>query len=208
MSSTTAAKPGRYGLVCGERPMNRGSCSQQPVLRISVPPGVSHSERPSAGSGPAPLVRLHSECLTGDAFGSQRCDCGPQLREAIERIADSGGFLVYLRQEGRGIGLYAKLEAYALQDAGLDTYDANLALGHREDERSYLVAAQMLQALGVPRVALLTNNPDKARQLRRFGVTVTARVPTAVHLSEANARYLATKARRGAHTLDIPLSAG
>jgi GTP cyclohydrolase II len=162
----------------------------------------------SAGPGATPLVRLHSECLTGDVFGSQRCDCGPQLREAVERIADCGGFLLYLRQEGRGIGLYAKLEAYALQDAGLDTYEANVALGHREDERSYLVAAQMLQALGVLRAALLSNNPDKARQLHRFGVTVTARVPTAVHLSDANARYLATKAQRGAHTLDIPLSAG
>jgi GTP cyclohydrolase II len=162
----------------------------------------------SGGRGPAPLVRLHSECLTGDVFGSQRCDCGPQLREAVERIADAGGFLLYLRQEGRGIGLYAKLDAYALQDTGLDTYEANLALGHREDERSYRVAAQMLRALGVSRVALLSNNPDKARQLRRFGVTVAARVPTGVHLSAANARYLVTKARRGAHTLDLPLSAG
>ena len=162
----------------------------------------------SRGRGPTPLVRLHSECLTGDVFGSQRCDCGPQLREAVERIAEAGGFLLYLRQEGRGIGLYAKLDAYALQDTGLDTYEANVALGHGEDERSYLVAAQMLRALGVPRVALLSNNPDKARQLRRFGVTVAARVPTGVHLSAANARYLVTKARRGAHTLDIPLSAG
>lgn len=162
----------------------------------------------SAGHRSIPLVRLHSQCLTGDVFGSQRCDCGAQLREAVERISDSGGFVLYLRQEGRGIGLYAKLEAYALQDTGLDTYEANLALGHREDERSYLVAAQMLQALGVSQIALLTNNPDKARQLRRFGVSVTARVPTAVHLSAANARYLATKAQRGAHTLDIPLSAG
>ena len=162
----------------------------------------------SAGRGPAPLVRLHSECLTGDVFGSQRCDCGAQLREAVERIADSGGFLLYLRQEGRGIGLYAKLDAYALQDTGLDTYEANLALGHGEDERSYLVAAQMLQALGVSRVGLLSNNPDKARQLRRFGVTVAARVPTGVHLSAANTCYLVTKARRGAHTLDVPLSAG
>jgi GTP cyclohydrolase II len=161
-----------------------------------------------AGRGPVPLVRLHSECLTGDVFGSQRCDCGPQLREAVERIADSGGFLLYLRQEGRGIGLYAKLDAYGLQDSGLDTYEANLALGHREDERSYLVAAQMLHALGVPRIALLSNNPDKARQLRRFGVTVARRVPTGVHLSATNARYLATKAQRGAHTLDVPLSAG
>ena len=162
----------------------------------------------SGGRGPVPLVRPHSECLTGDVFGSQRCDCGPQLREAVERIADSGGFLLYLRQEGRGIGLYAKLDAYALQDTGLDTYEANLALGHGEDERSYLVAAQMLQALGVSRVALLSNNPDKARQLRRFGVTVAALVPTGVHLSAANARYLATKARRGAHTFDFRLSAG
>jgi GTP cyclohydrolase II len=155
----------------------------------------------------APLVRPHSECLTGDVFGSERCDCGPQLREAVERIAESGGFLLYLRQEGRGIGLYAKLDAYALQDAGLDTYEANLALGHREDERSYLVAAQMLRALRVPRIALLSNNPDKAEQLRRFGIAVTAQVPTGVHLSTANARYLATKAGSGAHTLDLPLSA-
>jgi GTP cyclohydrolase II len=162
----------------------------------------------SAERGRVPLVRPHSECLTGDVFGSQRCDCGAQLREAVERIAASGGFLLYLRQEGRGIGLYAKLDAYALQDGGLDTYEANLALGHREDERCYLVAAQMLEALGVGRVALLSNNPDKARQLRRFGVTVTALVATGVHVSASNARYLATKARRGAHTLDVPLSAG
>jgi GTP cyclohydrolase II len=161
-----------------------------------------------AGREPVPLVRPHSECLTGDVFGSERCDCGAQLREAVERIADTGGYLLYLRQEGRGIGLYAKLDAYALQDAGLDTYEANLALGHGEDERSYLVAAQMLRALGVWRIALLSNNPDKARQLRRFGVTVAARVPTGVHLSATNARYLATKARKGAHMLDFPLSAG
>jgi GTP cyclohydrolase II len=162
----------------------------------------------SAGRAAVPLVRPHSECLTGDVFGSQRCDCGSQLREAVERIADSGGYLLYLRQEGRGIGLYAKLDAYALQDTGLDTYEANLALGHGEDERCYLVAAQMLHALGVCRIALLSNNPDKAWQLRRFGMSVTARVPTRVHLSAANARYLATKAQRGAHTLDLPLSAG
>ena len=162
----------------------------------------------SAGELRDPLVRPHSECLTGDVFGSQRCDCGAQLREAVERIHDAGGFVLYLRQEGRGIGLYAKLDAYALQDGGLDTYEANLALGHREDERSYLVAAQMLHALGASRVALLSNNPDKARQLGRFDVTVSAQVPTGVHLSAANGRYLATKARRGAHTLDVPLPAG
>src|SRR5918999_262492 len=171
--------------------------------------GLGDRAAPTSGRrGPAPLVRPHSECLTGDVFGSQRCDCGPQLREAVERIAKSGGFLLYLRQEGRGIGLYAKLDAYALQDTGLDTYEANLALGHREDERSYLVAAQMLHALGVSRLVLLSNNPDKAEQLRRCGVTVAAQVPTGVHLSAVNGRYLATKARRGAHTFDVGLSSG
>ena len=151
-----------------------------------------------------PLIRLHSECLTGDVFGSQRCDCGPQLREAVERIVAAGGYLLYLRQEGRGIGLYSKLDAYALQDDGVDTYEANLALGHGEDERSYVAAAQMLHALGVSRVALLSNNPDKARQLRSCGVTVVEQVPTGVYVSAANHRYLETKARRGRHTLDLP----
>lgn len=151
-----------------------------------------------------PLVRAHSECLTGDLFGSERCDCGPQLREAVERISEAGGYLLYLRQEGRGIGLYSKLEAYALQDAGVDTYDANLALGHEEDERSYVAAAQMLHALGVSRIALLSNNPDKARQLRSCGVTVVEEVPTGVFVSAANHRYLQTKARRGRHTLELP----
>ncbi|WP_319463445.1 GTP cyclohydrolase II [Micromonospora sp. RTP1Z1] len=155
--------------------------------------------------GPPPLVRPHSECLTGDVFGSQRCDCGPQLREAVERIAEADGFLLYLRQEGRGIGLYAKLDAYALQDAGLDTYEANLALGRGADERDYTVAGQMLAALGVSRVALLSNNPDKAAQLDRLGVTVTERVSTGVHLSPANAGYLAAKVSRGDHALDLPL---
>ena len=151
-----------------------------------------------------PLIRPHSECLTGDVFGSQRCDVGPQLREAVERIAEAGGYLLYLRQEGRGIGLYSKLEAYALQDTGIDTYDANLALGHDEDERSYIVAAQMLDALGVSRVALLRNNPDKARQLRSCGVTVVEQVRTGVYVSAANHRYLETKARQGRHTLELP----
>src|SRR5690349_4042231 len=107
-----------------------------------------------AGDDAVPLVRPHSECLTGDVFGSERCDCGPQLREAVERIAESGGFLLYLRQEGRGIGLYAKLDAYALQDTGLDTYAANRALGRLDDERDYTAAAQMLGALGVDAVRL------------------------------------------------------
>jgi GTP cyclohydrolase II len=158
----------------------------------------------SAGGGPAVLVRPHSECLTGDVFGSLRCDCGPQLREAVERVAKSGGLLLYLRQEGRGIGLYSKLDAYALQDTGLDTYEANVALGHSEDARDYTVAAQMLLALGVERVTLLSNNPDKADQLNRLGVAVVDVVPTGVHLSPVNAGYLAAKARRAAHTLHVP----
>src|SRR5689334_11650334 len=136
-----------------------------------------------------PLVRPHSECLTGDVFGSRRCDCGPQLREAAERITEAGGILLYLRQEGRGIGLYAKLDAYALQDAGLDTYEANLALGHGEDERDYTAAAQMLVALGADRIRLLSNNPDKASQLDAHGIKVEEQIPTGVHVSAANVRY-------------------
>ena len=153
-----------------------------------------------------PLVRPHSECLTGDVFGSERCDCGPQLREAVERIAGVGGFLLYLRQEGRGIGLYAKLDAYALQDLGMDTYEANRALGHADDERDYTAAGQMLSTLGVGAVDLLTNNPDKPAQLRSFGVDVRTVVPTKVHASDANVRYLQAKVAHTAHTIDLPLA--
>ncbi|MEU8816900.1 GTP cyclohydrolase II [Actinoplanes sp. NPDC048796] len=166
-------------------------------------------EHLALGLGPwrdteVPLVRPHSECLTGDVFGSRRCDCGPQLREAAERITTAGGFLLYLRQEGRGIGLYAKLDAYALQDTGLDTYEANLALGHGEDERDYTAAAQMLHTLGADTIRLLSNNPDKATQLGRLGITIAEQIPTGVHLSDANARYLATKRDHTAHTLNLP----
>ncbi|MER6360981.1 GTP cyclohydrolase II [Kitasatospora sp. NPDC001527] len=168
-----------------------------------------------------PLVRLHSECLTGDVFGSARCDCGPQLREAVERIATSGGYLLYLRQEGRGIGLYNKLDAYALQDSGLDTYDANTALGLPEDGRDYTAAAQMLGALGVldalgtegtegvegtegiRGIDLLSNNPDKAAQLAALGVPVRRRVPTGVHVSESNVHYLRAKAERTGHSIEL-----
>lgn len=159
----------------------------------------------SLGTTP-PLVRPHSECLTSDVFGSERCDCGPQLREAVQRITEVGGFLLYLRQEGRGIGLYAKLDAYALQDAGLDTFQANVALGRAEDERDYTAAAQMLLALGADRITLLSNNPDKARQLDQLGVTVAEQIPTGVHLSAANARYLAAKVSHSAHTIALPFA--
>jgi GTP cyclohydrolase II len=162
------------------------------------------SSRTGDGVDQPTLVRVHSECLTGDVFGSGRCDCGPQLRESVERVAAAGGVLLYLRQEGRGIGLYAKLDAYALQDEGLDTYDANLALGFAADERDYTVAAQMLLALGIRKIALLTNNPDKTAQLRARGMAVAAQLPTGVHLSDANAAYLAAKVRRHQHTLELP----
>lgn len=152
----------------------------------------------------APLVRLHSECMTGDVFGSQRCDCGPQLLEGVREIGAAGGFLLYLRQEGRGIGLYPKLDAYALQDAGLDTYEANVALGHAEDERDYTAAAQMLAAVGATSVRLLSNNPDKMAQITALGIDVTEQVPTRVHVSPANHRYLAAKRDRTAHTLSLP----
>ena len=160
------------------------------AIRLGSPSGV-------------PLVRLHSECLTGDVLGSERCDCGAQLHEAVRRISTAGGYLLYLRQEGRGIGLYAKLDAYALQDAGLDTYEANLALGRGEDERDYRAAAQMLRAIGADRIRLLSNNPDKAAQLAAHGVAVEERVPTGVHLSEANRRYLTVKRDHTSHTLDL-----
>ncbi|MER8182018.1 GTP cyclohydrolase II [Kitasatospora sp. NPDC094015] len=150
-----------------------------------------------------PLVRLHSECLTGDVFGSDRCDCGPQLRESVERIAEAGGHLLYLRQEGRGIGLYNKLDAYALQDAGLDTYQANTALGLPEDGRDYTAAAQMLTTLGVDAVRLLSNNPDKAGQLTALGIEVTERVPTGVHLSPSNVRYLRAKVEHTGHSIPL-----
>ena len=168
--------------------------------------GKEHLALRLGDPGPAPLVRLHSECLTGDVFGSERCDCGPQLREAAERITLAGGYLLYLRQEGRGIGLYAKLDAYALQDAGLDTYAANVALGFGEDERDYTAAAQMLRALGADRIRLLSNNPDKAVQLEVLGVQVTDRIPTGVHLSDANVRYLSSKVTHTHHTIALPLA--
>jgi GTP cyclohydrolase II len=159
-----------------------------------------------SGDG-VPLVRMHSECMTGDVFGSARCDCGPQLRESVQRIAERGGYLLYLRQEGRGIGLYAKLDAYALQDLGLDTYAANTALGRGDDERDYTAAAQMLAALGVGRIELLTNNPDKAAQLRELGIGVSTVTRTEVHANPDNLRYLTAKVNRTQHTIDLPIPA-
>ena len=150
----------------------------------------------------APLVRLHSECFTGDFLGSLRCDCGDQLRGAIRRMRDEGaGVLLYLAQEGRGIGLVNKLRAYALQDRGLDTLDANRALGWGADERSFTIAATMLNLLGIDRVRLLTNNPDKVQALAAFGIEVVERVGQVVAPNGVNDGYLATKRRRFGHLL-------
>jgi GTP cyclohydrolase II len=150
----------------------------------------------------APLARLHSECFTGDLLGSLRCDCGPQLRGAITRMAeDGGGVLLYLAQEGRGIGLVNKLRAYALQDGGLDTVDANCALGWEADERNFLIAATMLRELGIGRVRLLTNNPDKVSALAAAGVTIAGVVPHEFTPNGINDAYLRTKARRMGHRL-------
>jgi len=152
--------------------------------------------------GRPPLVRLHSECLTGDVLGSLKCDCGPQLHAAIHAMEDTGwGILLYLRQEGRGIGLVNKLRAYALQDQGYDTVDANTRLGFAVDARDFRVAARMLDLLGQSTIRLLTNNPEKVRVLEATGIKVAERVPIALPANPYNARYLATKRDRTGHQL-------
>jgi GTP cyclohydrolase II len=171
--------------------------------------GLSDSEEHIAiGLGdwkntPTPLVRIHSECLTGDVFASGKCDCGEQLKESIEMISRSGGVILYLRQEGRGIGLYNKLDAYALQATGLDTYDANLRLGLKTDLRSYAVAAEMLRALSLTRIKLLSNNPDKLCQLREAGIEVTEQISTGVFVKSSNKKYLEAKVRVTKHRIEF-----
>ena len=150
------------------------------------------------------LARVHSECFTGDVLASRRCDCGEQLQRAILSIAQAeAGVLIYLRQEGRGIGLLDKLRAYNLQDQGFDTVEANLALGHQPDERDYSVAAGILKDLGVASIRLLTNNPDKISRLEELGVAITGRVPLETTVNADNAHYLFTKAIRMNHLLNL-----
>lgn len=155
-------------------------------------------------NGPDPvLVRVHSECLTGDALQSLRCDCGAQLDTAMRQIQKVGwGCIVYLRQEGRGIGLHAKIQAYNLQDKGADTLDANLMLGHPADNRDYGVASEILSALSVENVCLLTNNPDKITKLQELGVNIVERMPIIVGVSNENRDYLITKVDRMGHDID------
>jgi GTP cyclohydrolase II len=150
------------------------------------------------------VTRLHSECLTGDALGSLRCDCRDQLGVALERIAkEPCGVLLYLRQEGRGIGLLNKIRAYSLQDKGLDTVDANLALGFRDDERDYAIAAHALASLTVKSVRLLTNNPKKVAELEKYGIRVSDRIPHVIPANVHNRFYLETKANRSGHYIDF-----
>jgi len=158
---------------------------------------------PGAKDIPAPLVRIHSECLTGDVFHSARCDCGKQLEEAMNGMSQSGGILLYLRQEGRGIGLYNKLDAYMLQiEQGLDTFESNQQLHFPDDLRDYSVAVHMLEALDVATIRLLTNNPDKAEQLRTHGITVSEILPTQTYMTAENKDYLEAKKNKTKHTLD------
>ena len=165
--------------------------------------GLEHSAltrgEPGEGDTP-PMVRLHSECLTGDAFGSRRCDCGEQLRYAMRRIDEAGrGAILYLRQEGRGIGLGNKVRAYTLQDGGLDTVEANRALGFPDDARRYEIAAAMLEALGIRSLRLLSNNPAKAQALTKLGIEVAGELPIVVEPHDHNADYLRTKVERMGH---------
>jgi len=156
-----------------------------------------------ATANPVPLVRMHSECITGDLFGSLRCDCGAQLEQAVERLKLEGGILLYLRQEGRGIGLAAKLDAYRLQDQGMDTFAANRALEFPADSRDYECGADMLRALGISQVRLLSNNPDKVVQLENNGIHVVEAIPTGTFVTPFNRDYLAAKVDVTGHTLEM-----
>lgn len=151
----------------------------------------------------APLVRMHSECLTGDVFHSSRCDCGEQLDETITKMSQEGGVLLYLRQEGRGIGLYNKIDAYELQSQGMNTYEANNHLGFADDLRDFSDAANMLKALGVNKIKLITNNPKKIKELEDLGIEIEQVIATKVHLKKGNEHYLQAKREHGNHNLKI-----
>ena len=159
--------------------------------------------KPPIFANQAPLVRIHSECITGDVFGSCKCDCGKQLKHSLSLIASEGGVLIYLRQEGRGIGLANKLKAYALQEQGLDTVEANIKLGLPADDRDYAIAYQILKFLGIEALRLLTNNPLKIKAIERFGITITERIPLEIMPTQENRNYLKTKKNKLGHLLSI-----
>ncbi|MEY4937085.1 MAG: hypothetical protein RIS64_3444 [Bacteroidota bacterium] len=159
------------------------------------------AQNPTGNSQKTPLVRMHSECLTGDIFGSKRCDCGEQLDSALKMIGQEGGVLLYLRQEGRGIGLINKLKAYQLQDSGLDTAAANVHLGFPEDGRNYQMAIEMLKQLNIPKIRLLTNNPLKINALENQGIEIEARIPIVIKPQIENEFYLQTKKMRMGHLI-------
>ncbi|WP_122436765.1 GTP cyclohydrolase II [Pseudomonas viridiflava] len=185
-------------------PLNDGNCPGTFITFTGLDPSFEHI---LIKLGPdrqeSPLVRIHSECLTGDVFRSERCDCGPQLSESIARMHEEGGYLIYLRQEGRGIGLYAKLDAYRLQDTGMDTFEANVHLSFPEDGRDFSLAARMLKAVGVKACRLITNNPDKVSALESNGVRVDATIPTGVFITRHNRGYLQAKIDKKQHVINI-----
>ncbi len=194
-----AARGRRRARACPSKPAKppRSSRSARPKKRRIM-------SRSSIGKrdGNPPVVRLHSECLTGDVLGSLKCDCGPQLHAALHAMADAPwGVLLYLRQEGRGIGLVNKLRAYALQDQGYDTVDANLRLGFPVEARDFAIAGRMLELLNIPRIRLMTNNPEKVARLEKEGVEVVERIPLALPTNKYNEQYLATKRDRTGHQL-------
>ncbi|WP_375750099.1 GTP cyclohydrolase II [Vibrio sp. HN007] len=154
-------------------------------------------------SDKTPLVRMHSECLTGDVFHSSRCDCGEQLEETINKMGEQGGIILYLRQEGRGIGLYNKIDAYRLQSEGMNTYEANNHLGFGDDLRDFTDAALMLKALGLDKIKLITNNPKKINDLTDLGIEIEEVVNTSAHVKHGNENYLKAKVSHGKHKLDI-----
>ena len=193
--SVTVSMPTEYGLFRMTVFTELANSREHILLEMGEP------ERENA-----PLVRVHSECATGDLFGSKRCDCGEQLNYALKRIAEEGsGVLIYLRQEGRGIGLANKMMAYQLQDQGMDTVEANLSLGFEADQRSYDLAASILESIGLKQLRLLTNNPEKVRSLTELGLIIKQRLAIEVGRVAENQTYLATKKSRMGHLLGLAL---
>jgi GTP cyclohydrolase II len=200
IDAVSAAEPEATALARAKLPLDHIPETQIVVFRTSDDGQEHVALIVGAFGGEPPLVRLHSECLTGDVFGSLKCDCGPQLKAALKLIGEAGGgVLLYLRQEGRGIGIANKIRAYALQDRGLDTVDANLRLGFADDEREYEHSAAILRSLGIARVRLLTNNPAKVTGLESAGIRVVERVGHHMPANPHNADYLATKREKSGH---------